>query len=129
MISRISSFFTRHPMVKGMAIYSVIWPSSSLMQQVITKEDFDWKKSFRYFMYGTFFVAPTLYGWIRVSSHMWPKMNIRSGLSKALTEQISYGPIASCCFFTLMTLMEGRSLADAKNEVCEKFPRTYKGKV
>lgn len=78
-------------------------------------------------MFGTFFVAPTLYGWIRLSSSMWPQMNIRSGISKAVTEQFSYGPFAGVCFFTIMTLMEGRGFEDAKKEVMEKFPQTYRG--
>lgn len=61
MFAKVSTFFRAHPMLKGMAMYSVIWPTSSVVQQVINKEDLDWKKSARFFMFGTFFVAPTLY--------------------------------------------------------------------
>lgn len=128
MISRVSTFFRAHPMLKGMAVYSVIWPTSSVVQQVINKEDIDWRTSLRFFMFGTFFVAPTLYGWIKLSSAMWPQMSLKSGAAKALVEQFSYGPAAGVSFFTLMTLMEGRGWDDVRTEVSEKFPRTYRGK-
>lgn len=127
MIGRVSTFFRQHPMLKGMAVYSVIWPTSSVVQQLIMKEDLDWQKHLRFFMFGTFFVAPTLYGWIKLSSAMWPKMNLRSGISKAVVEQFTYGPMAGVSFFTCMTLMEGKGFSDVCNEVKEKFPRTYKG--
>lgn len=110
-----------------MAVYACIWPTSSAVQQIINKEDFDWRKSLRFFMFGTFFVAPTLYGWIKLTTHMWPQMNLRTGIAKAVTEQFTYGPMAGVSFFTLMTLMEGRGFSEAKREVAEKFPRTYKG--
>lgn len=127
MLARVSTFFRQHPMLKGMAVYSVIWPSSSVVQQLITKEDFDWKKSLRFFVFGTFFVAPTLYGWIKLTSHMWPQMSLKNGIAKAVTEQFSYGPAAGVSFFTLMTLMEGKGFADVRTEVSEKFPRTFRG--
>ena len=128
MLSRVSTFFAQRPMLKGMAVYSVIWPTSSFVQQLMNNEEIDWKKNLRFFMFGTFFVAPSLYGWIRLSSHMWPQMTIKTGISKAITEQFSYGPFAGVCFFSLMTLMEGRGFDDVKKEVSEKFPKTYKGK-
>lgn len=127
MIGRVSTFFRQHPMVKGMAVYSVIWPTSSVVQQLITKEDLDWRKSLRFFLFGTFFVAPTLYGWIKLTSAMWPQMSVKTGIAKAVVEQFTYGPMAGVSFFTLMTLMEGKSFDEACTEVREKFPRTYKG--
>lgn len=78
-------------------------------------------------MFGTFFVAPTLYGWVKLSSNMWPQMNLRTGMTKAVVEQFSYGPAAGVSFFTLMTLMEGRGFSEVCTEVREKFPRTFRG--
>lgn len=127
MIARVSTFFRAHPMLKGMAIYSLTWPTSSVVQQVINKEELDWKKSLRFFIFGTFFVAPSLYGWIKLSSNMWPQMNLKTGIAKAIVEQFSYGPAASVSFFTLMTLMEGRTFGEACHEVSDKFPRTFRG--
>ncbi|KAG5683984.1 hypothetical protein PVAND_013239 [Polypedilum vanderplanki] len=125
MISRVSSFFRAHPMLKGMAVYAFIWPTSASIQQLINKEEFDWKKCFRFFLFGTFFVAPSLYGWVHLSSNMWSEMTLKTGITKAVVEQFSYGPAASVSFFTIMTLLEGRSFSEAKMEVREKFPQTF----
>lgn len=129
MIGRVSTFFRQHPMLKGMAVYSVIWPTSSVVQQLMNKEELDWKKSLRFFAFGTFFVAPTLYGWVRLSSAMWPTMSLKTGIAKATVEQFSYGPAAGVSFFTLMTLMEGRGFDEVRKEVREKFPQTFKGEI
>jgi hypothetical protein len=43
--------------MKGMAVYSVIWPTSSIVQQIIAKDKLDWKKTLRFFLFGTFFVG------------------------------------------------------------------------
>lgn len=125
MISTVSKFFRAHPMLKGMAVYSVIWPTSSCIQQLVNKEEFDWKKSFRFFLFGTFFVAPSLYGWIRLTSHMWPQMNLKSAITKASVEQFSYGPFAGVSFFTIMSLLEGKNFNEACKEVRDKFPSTF----
>lgn len=125
MISTVSKFFRAHPLLKGMAVYSVIWPTSSIVQQMIAKDKLDWKKTLRFFLFGTFFVAPTLYGWVRLSSHMWPEMTLKNGIVKAVTEQFSYGPATGVCFFSIMSLMEGKSFKEAKIEVVEKFPQTF----
>lgn len=127
MIAKVSTFFRAHPMLKGMAVYSFIWPFSSVVQQFINNESLDWKKSLRFFLFGTFFVAPTLYGWIRITTDMWPQMSLRTGMQKAVLEQFAYGPAAGVSFFTIMTLMEGRNFDDVCKEVSEKFPKTYKG--
>lgn len=124
MIARVSTFFRAHPMLKGMAVYAVIWPTSAACQQLINKEQLDWKRCFRFFLFGTFFVAPSLYGWVKLSSNMWSEMTLKTGITKAIVEQFSYGPAASVSFFTIMTLLEGRTFDEAKMEVREKFPQT-----
>ena len=47
-------------------IIAVIWPTSSVVQQLINKDKLDLKKSLRFFVFGTFFVAPSLYAWVKV---------------------------------------------------------------
>lgn len=56
---------------------------------------------------------------------MWPSMSLKTGIVKAAVEQFSYGPAASVSFFTIMTLLEGRSFKEAGMEVREKFPQTF----
>jgi len=125
-MSHVSKFFRARPLLKGMAVYSIIWPASSITQQLLVNEQIDLKRAFRFFLFGTFFVAPTLYGWIRLSSQMWPQTTLRTGIAKSLTEQLSYGPATAVSFFVIMSLMEGKSFKEARMEVVDKFPPTFK---
>lgn len=45
-------------------------------------DEIDWMKCVRFSVYGGLYVAPTLYTWIRVSSKVFPKNNLRSAVSK-----------------------------------------------
>ncbi|CAB3361525.1 Hypothetical predicted protein [Cloeon dipterum] len=117
----------RYPLCRGMVTYSIVWPVSSICQQRIAgKKEIDWKQVARFSFYGGCYVAPTLFFWVRLSSNMWPAMNLKNGIRKALVEQVSYGPFAMTSFFFLMTLLEGRGVEAAKQEVSTKFWSTYK---
>ena len=123
---RISKFFKDHPLLKGMAVYSIVWPASATFQNlVIRRNDVDWKKNLRFCVFGSLFIAPMLYGWIKLSSAMWPRMNLRSGCTKAIVEQFCYSPLAGVSFFYLMSMMEGKSKERCVQEVKDKFPQTY----
>lgn len=80
----------------------------------------------RFSAYGALFVAPTLYAWVRFSSRVWPQTDLRTAMTKALVEQVTYGPFASATFFFAMTYIETRNTAMARKEVAEKFLPTYK---
>jgi protein Mpv17 len=56
---------------------------------------------------------------------MWPQMSLKVGITKAVVEQFSYGPMAGVSFFTIMSLLEGKSFKEARKEVCDKFPSTF----
>lgn len=45
-------------------------------------EDYDWMRILRFGLFGGCYVAPTLYGWLRVASTMWPQTNLRVGALK-----------------------------------------------
>lgn len=73
----------KYPIVRGMASYSIIWPTGCLLQQKITgKEEFNFTEALRFSLYGGFYVAPTLYCWIKCSSYFWPKANLKSAITK-----------------------------------------------
>lgn len=44
----------------------------------------------RYGIFGALYVAPSLYGWVRLSSAMWPQMNLRVGITKVCAEYYFY---------------------------------------
>lgn len=129
LIRRANIFINKYPVVRGMITYSLLWPTGCLIQQSVTGtpwREYDWKKCFRFFVYGGFIVAPSLYCWIRLASMMWPAQNLRSAVAKALTEQVSYTPMAMTLFYFGMSLMESKTVEEAIAEVRAKVPPTYK---
>ncbi|KAJ8985048.1 hypothetical protein NQ317_016959 [Molorchus minor] len=127
--SRISTFVKQHPVIRGMISYGTIWPTSCIIQQTMTGktwENYDWMQALRFSLYGCFFTAPTLYGWIRISTLIWPTTNLRTSIQKAIVEQMTYGPAALVCFYFGMSLMEGKTVEQAKKEVEEKFWPSYR---
>ncbi|XP_031634658.1 mpv17-like protein [Contarinia nasturtii] len=126
---RVREVFTRYPLIRGMVSYSLIWPTSAFIQQKIVGtqwDSIDWAKCVRFSIYGGFYVAPTLYTWIRISSRLFPQNTLRAAVSKGLLEQISYTPIAMTSFYFLMSLLEGKSIEGGVDEVKSKFWPTYK---
>ncbi|XP_043273280.1 mpv17-like protein [Venturia canescens] len=117
----------KYPVVRGMASYCVIWPVGSLLQQKIAgNKELNYTQAFRFSLYGGFFVAPTLYAWLKCASYLWPKSNLRSAITKALVEQVTYGPAAMCCFFFGINLLEFKPVSECVEEVRQKFWPTYK---
>ncbi|XP_055587806.1 mpv17-like protein [Uranotaenia lowii] len=128
-LSVVKNVFKTHPVLKGMVSYSIIWPTGSLIQQTIAGKDwttYDYRQALNFGIFGTFFVAPSLYCWVKISSQMWPMMNLRTGITKAIVEQFSYGPFAGTSFFFGMSLLEQKTPKEAVQEVKNKFPETYK---
>lgn len=127
--SRFAAFTSRHPVVRGMISYGTLWPTSCLIQQTMsgkTIENYDWMQVLRFSLYGGLFTAPTLYAWIRISSKLWPGTSFKTSITKAVVEQLTYGPAALLCFFFGMSLLEGKSIQEAKHEVAQKFLPTWK---
>lgn len=127
LLSKAKVILTQHPVTRGILSYSIIWPSGCFLQQLWFSDDdhINWKKCFRFMIYGGCFVAPTLYAWVRVSSVMFPDSGIKSAMAKAVIEQLSYTPFAMTCFYFGMSLMEGNSIKESAGEVASKFVPTY----
>lgn len=77
-------------------------------------------------LWGGFFVAPTLYGWVRISTIMFPSPSLKAAFYKAIIEQISYTPFAMTSFYFGMSLLESKTVNEALTEVSTKVPSTYK---
>lgn len=78
----------KYPIVRGMASYSVIWPTANLLQQkIMGKEEFDYAEAMRFSLYGSLYVAPTLYCWLKCASYLWPKANLKSAITKVHTHK------------------------------------------
>lgn len=125
----IKLIFKKYPIVRGMVSYAIVWPVGNLAQQSIAGkrwDTYDWGKCLRFSLYGSLFVAPTLYSWIRVAGAMWPAQSFKTAVAKALTEQIAYTPGAMTAFYFIMSLLENKSIHEASHEVSSKFLPTYK---
>lgn len=76
---------SNHGLVRGVAIYSVTWPISSIIQQSLEpsgNKDINLQRAAKFSMYGGLYVAPTLYAWMRFASYVWPSMTITSHITK-----------------------------------------------
>lgn len=62
-------------------------------------------------------MGPSMYVWVRCAQAIWPQTTLRTSVSKALTELILYDPVSICAFLFVMSLIEGKSEAEAKQEV------------
>lgn len=83
-LTKLSDFTKKYPITRGMITYSFIWPISNLCQQAIRgNKEWDFAEALRFCLYGSCFVAPTLYGWLRLAAIMWPQLNYRSAVAKA----------------------------------------------
>jgi hypothetical protein len=99
-LSKTLFYFKKYPLLRGVVTYAVIWPVSNLCQQAIAgKEKFDFVQALRYSLFGAFYVAPSLHGWLKLSGSMWPQMNLKTALTK-VTLHLFYGSFSF--FFTLV---------------------------
>lgn len=147
-------FLRRHPIARGMLAYSITWPTGNIIQQTMDGkrwgkflfarifiqkysfinsfidhchlDTYDWAKCVQFSLYGSLYVAPTLYGWVKFTSKIMPVSNVRTAFMKTVLEQISYGPTATASFFFLISFMEGKSFEESKQEVRDKFWPTFK---
>lgn len=71
----------------------------------------------RFSVYGAVIMGPTMYVWIRIATAIWPRSDFRSSVSKAITEQFTYDPASICTFLFVMSLLEGKTRDEAKQEV------------
>ena len=112
MFKIIKSSFNKYPVLRGMATYSLLWPSSNFIQQCIdtSREEIDSAEILRYFTLGTFAVAPTVYAWVKIAGFLVKGTQLRHALAKVcsglaisnylyLTSYSFYSPcsLPSCC--------------------------------
>lgn len=81
--SQIVAFSKKYPVSRGVASYALIWPFGSIVQQTLAGEEkYDFAKVARFCLYGSCYVAPTLFCWLRIANWIWPKNNLNSAITK-----------------------------------------------
>uniref|UniRef100_A0A1B0A0A1 Uncharacterized protein n=1 Tax=Glossina pallidipes TaxID=7398 RepID=A0A1B0A0A1_GLOPL len=121
--------YLERPLLGDCLTYAVLYPMGSFLHQNIDDKNckhYDYATMMRFSIFGAFYVAPLLHGWIKLTSAMWPHTNFKSGLAKTLVEQVSLSPISSYTFFLGMALLEGKTFQNARKEANEKFLPTFK---
>ncbi|KAB0794751.1 hypothetical protein PPYR_11590 [Photinus pyralis] len=127
--SKIVLFTRRHPIIRGMLSYAVLWPTSCIIQQSIAGKrwnNYDWHQVARFGLYGSFFIGPTLYGWVRISTILWPTITVKTAITKAVVEQLTYGPAALVSFYFGMSMLNNKTIDEGIQEIRMKFWPTYK---
>lgn len=82
-LGRIQAFFRKYPLGRGMLTYSLLWPTSNLCQQAIQgREEFDFAQAARFSIFGTFVIAPSLYGWVKVAGFVLPGSTLKMAVTK-----------------------------------------------
>ncbi|CAH0401644.1 unnamed protein product [Chilo suppressalis] len=118
------------PLVRGMVSYAIIWPTCSIVQEYLEKgttlENANWGRAARFGVFGTFFMAPVFYGWLKYSSRFFTRKDLITAMTRAVVEQVSYSPLAMAYFFFGMSVLEGKRYKECVKEVQEKFWPTYK---
>ncbi|CAK1541038.1 unnamed protein product [Leptosia nina] len=129
-ITKVLSLPVQFPLIRGMVSYAIIWPTCSITQDYIANgtpiQNADWNRAARFGFFGTFFMAPVFYGWLKFSSRFFKRKNLYTAIKRALIEQVSYSPLAMAYFFFGMSLLERKPIANCVKEVREKFWPTYK---
>ncbi|CAH2059346.1 unnamed protein product, partial [Iphiclides podalirius] len=120
----------KFPLLRGMVSYALIWPTCSVVQEYLehgtTLADADWARAARYGVFGTFFMAPLFYNWMKYSGRFFKGRTLKTAVFRAAIEQVSYSPVAMAYFFFGMSLLEMRPLSSCVEEVRLKFWDAYK---
>ncbi|EFX89001.1 hypothetical protein DAPPUDRAFT_191208 [Daphnia pulex] len=133
MLRKFTVLFTKYPISRGMVVYAILWPSSDLCRQLATSgiqkdktTPVDLPRLARFSLFGTLWVAPTVFTWVKISSRLIPGSSLRVAAVKAILEQFTYGPFSIISFYFGMNLLEGKSSNEAWHEVENKFLQTWK---
>ena len=86
----------------------------------------DFQRLARFSLFGSFWVAPTVFAWVKLSSRLIPGSSLRIAATKAIVEQFTYGPFSIISFYFGMNLLEGKNTKEALEEVKKKFLPTWK---
>lgn len=130
LVTKFRNLPVKFPLIRGMISYAVIWPTCSIVQEYIengtTIDKADWPRACRFGIFGTFFMAPVFYTWMKYTGKFFRRNNLRTAITRAVIEQVTYSPLAMAYFFFGMSILEMKPLQTCVNEVKEKFWPTYK---
>ena len=90
-VRKIIDFSNKHPVTRGMATYAISWPVGSLLQQHLEgREKYDYWITARFFLYSSFFVAPTLNLWMTIARQLWPQSTLSAAVTKVFVIKLFF---------------------------------------
>ncbi|XP_045127458.1 PXMP2/4 family protein 4-like [Portunus trituberculatus] len=118
----------QYPILRGMTTYSVLWPTSNLVQQSMdkTRDKYDIMETLRYLVLGTFVTAPTVHVWVKLASKIIKGTTLKHAVLKAGLEQVLFAPVGQTQFYLGITLLEGRPWDECVREWKQKLIPTWK---
>lgn len=131
--AKFASFFGKYPVSRGMVAYSILWPTSELCRQFSDiksdnkqRSELDYSRAVRFSLYGTLWVAPTVFMWVKFIGRIIPGNSLPIAMVKAIVDQAVWAPFTISTFYWGMARLEGRSNKEAIDEVKTKFIPTWK---
>ncbi|CAK9786375.1 hypothetical protein CC85DRAFT_273381 [Cutaneotrichosporon oleaginosum] len=114
-------FMTRRPFLGNIASAIVLFGAGDMLaQQAVEKKGWDkhdWARTGRTVTWGGAFYAPVATAWFQVLNKVPMTNKIKGTAIRVGLDQFVAAPIVLSCFYTVMTLLEGKSLAAAKDKV------------
>ncbi len=147
--STAKTFFNRHPFVANCLVYGGMYAGAEVSQQtinhvftnarassttaaaaaappgsgIVAKLKYDLESVKRYVFLGTCVYPPVFYVWYKWLDARFKGSAARIVCTKIFLDQFVLGPPSLCCFFLLMSWLEGK--ADVAAECREKFAATF----
>ncbi|BEI81247.1 hypothetical protein CcaverHIS002_0204070 [Cutaneotrichosporon cavernicola] len=124
------SFMTRRPFLGNIVSAVALFGAGDVIaQQAVEKKGWskhDWARTGRIVTWGGVFFAPAVTAWFQVLNKV-PMTNMVKGTAiRVGLDQFVAAPIVLSCFYTVMTLLEGKDLATAKEKAEKNIWPTLK---
>ncbi|KAL1409852.1 Protein required for ethanol metabolism [Vanrija albida] len=130
LLNAYTSFLGRRPMLGNIATSAVLFATGDIIaQQAVEKKglkNHDLARTGRIVVWGAGIFAPLVTVWLRALDKIPIKNKLAGTITKVAADQLIAAPTFLTGFFTVMTLLEGKDLAAAKQKWHESFFPTLK---
>ncbi|XP_014677709.1 PREDICTED: mpv17-like protein 2 [Priapulus caudatus] len=126
----------KYPIVANSVTYGGLYMASDLTQQTLRhyyvtgrgdehRLQVDWRSVGNFGATGTFLLGPIVFLWYRMLDHWMPGKALRILIPKVVVDQGVLAPCTLALFFAALGTLEGKSVADVKKEIKQKYLTTY----
>jgi protein Mpv17 len=118
LFSAYTSLLARRPMLGNILTSGVLFATGDVLaQQAIEKVDkHDYQRTARIVGWGAGAFAPAVTVWFRTLERIKFKSAIGTTATRVGLDQFAFAPMVLSAFFTVMTLLEGKGMADVEKK-------------